>query len=69
MKTESSQLAAFNEAMSTILRADPVKVRAELAAEIAANTVDRAAKGQRKRGRKKAKVIAFGVAKSNEKLT
>jgi hypothetical protein len=48
----TSEFDAFNNAMDTILKADPVKVKAAVSAEILENTEDRAVKGQRKRGRK-----------------
>lgn len=51
MKT-SVEYQTFNRAMDKILRADPVKVKAEVDAEIQANVEERKAKGERKRGRK-----------------
>jgi hypothetical protein len=51
MKT-NSELDRFNTAMDTILRADPKAVKAAVEAEIRANTAQRQATGQRKRGRK-----------------
>jgi hypothetical protein len=43
---------AFNAAMGTILKADPVKVKAEVDAQIQASKAEREARGERKRGRK-----------------
>ena len=43
---------AFNAAMATILRADPVKVKANVDAEIEASRREREARGERKRGRR-----------------
>ena len=51
MKT-SQEYQAFNRAMDTILKADPVKVKAEVDAEVEASKAEREAKGERKRGRK-----------------
>lgn len=48
----SREYQAFNRAMDTILKADPVKVKAEVDAEIEASKAEREAKGERKRGRK-----------------
>ena len=50
--TGKSELQIFNSAMDTILRADPAKVKAAVDAEIEANTAEREARGERKRGRK-----------------
>jgi hypothetical protein len=47
-----SDFVKFNAAMSSILRADPAKVKAEMDAEIKANKAEREARGERKRGRK-----------------
>lgn len=54
MKTakQAEEFEKFNDAMSKILRANPAKVRAAVDAEIEANTAEREAKGERKRGRK-----------------
>jgi hypothetical protein len=52
MAKESSQFKAFNTAMDTILRADPIKVKAGLLAQVQATTAEREARGARKRGRK-----------------
>jgi hypothetical protein len=50
---ESSQeFSDFNKAMGAILRADPAKVKAAVDAEIQANTAERQARGEHKRGRK-----------------
>jgi hypothetical protein len=51
MKT-SVEYQTFNRAMSTILKADPAKVKAAVDAEIQASVAEREAKGERKRGRK-----------------
>ena len=48
----STEYLAFNAAMDRILRADPAKVKAAVDAEIETNTAERAARGERKRGRK-----------------
>ncbi len=48
-----NERTAFDEAMKTILRADPRVVKAAVDAEIQANTADRKARGERKRGRKR----------------
>jgi len=48
----SAEYNRFDKAMATILRADPVKVKAEVDAEIEANKAEREARGERKRGRK-----------------
>lgn len=48
----SQELNRFNTAMDAIFRADPKAVKAEVDAEIRANTAERMAKGERKRGRK-----------------
>jgi hypothetical protein len=57
----------FNMAMATILRADPVKVKANVNAQVQANTAEREARGERKRGRKaKVQPSALGRA-SNAK--
>lgn len=50
----SSEFQQFNAAMSSILRADPKIVKATVEAEIQANTAERQARGERKRGRKPA---------------
>lgn len=42
----------FDEAMKTILRADPKSVKAAVDAEVQANTAEREARGEHKRGRK-----------------
>jgi len=44
----------FNTAMDTILRADPKAVKAAMEAETLANAEERKAKGEKKRGKKKA---------------
>ena len=49
---KAPEYRAFNAAMDTILRADPAKVKAAVDAEIAVNTAEREARGERKRGRK-----------------
>ena len=50
--TSQSEYDTFNTAMATILRADPVKVKAEVDAQIQASKAEREARGERKRGRK-----------------
>jgi hypothetical protein len=52
MPRENAEFKKFNAAMDTILKADPVKVKAEMDAEIGASKAEREAKGERKRGRK-----------------
>ena len=42
----------FDKAMNVILKADPQRVKAEVEAEVLANTAEREARGERKRGRK-----------------
>lgn len=42
----------FDDAMNTILRADPKAVKAAVDANVDTNTAERKAKGERKRGRK-----------------
>lgn len=49
-----SEFESFNAAIDTILKADPKAVKVAVDAEIHANTAERAAKGERKRGKKKA---------------
>lgn len=51
MKT-SQEFHQFNDAMATILRADPVTVKANVNAQVQATTAEREARGERKRGRK-----------------
>ena len=48
----SSEYQQFNRAMDTILRADPAKVKAAVDVQVEANTAEREARGERKRGRK-----------------
>jgi hypothetical protein len=50
--TEKEQ---FDTTMAAILRADPKAVKAAVDAEIRANTAERKARGEQKRGRKKRK--------------
>ncbi len=50
----SNEYSTFDKAMSTILRADPAKVKAEVDAEIETSKAEREARGERKRGRKPA---------------
>jgi hypothetical protein len=52
MPSTSREYKTFNQAMNTILRADPVKVKAAVDAEIQASKNEREARGERKRGRK-----------------
>jgi hypothetical protein len=47
-----NQLQKFDQAMKTILQANPKTVKAAVDAEIQVNTAERKAKGERKRGRK-----------------
>lgn len=47
------EMAAFNMAMDTILRADPQRVKAEMEREAREHAAERKAKGERKRGKKK----------------
>lgn len=58
----TKEFAHFNEAMSTILRADPKAVKSAVDAEIQANTAERKARGEHKRGRKKRKVKPSALA-------
>lgn len=48
----SKEFKTFNETMRAILRADPRAVKAALESEKQANTAERQAKGEHKRGRK-----------------
>jgi hypothetical protein len=48
------EYATFNKAMGAILRADPKSVKEQMEAETKANAAERRAKGEHKRGRKKA---------------
>jgi hypothetical protein len=63
-QTDESQ--AFENAMRAILRADPAKVKASVDAEIQANTAEREARGERKRGRKPKSVSASRRASSGK---
>ncbi len=64
MKT-SQEFHQFNDAMATILRADPATVKANVDAKVQANTAERAARGERKRGRKaKVQPSASGLVSS-----
>ncbi|MGA2753059.1 MAG: hypothetical protein ABSE53_04775 [Terracidiphilus sp.] len=66
-KQTSAELDNFNNAMDTILRADPAKVKAEMDAEIQASKSEREARGERKRGRKaKEQPSASGHASSGK---
>jgi hypothetical protein len=47
-----SEFDIFNSAMDTILRVDPVQVKAAVDAEIQAHTAERKTRGEHKRGRK-----------------
>ena len=49
---QNSEYQTFNAAMATILRAEPVKVKAEVDSQIPASKAEREARGERKRGRK-----------------
>ena len=48
----SQEFQQFNAAMGTILKADPATVKAAVDAQVQANTAEREARGERKRGRK-----------------
>ena len=48
----SKEFMEFTKGMKKILRADPIKVKAALEADIRANTAERKAQGEHKRGRK-----------------
>lgn len=50
----SREFTAFNKAMNAIFRADPTAVKAEMEREQREHAEEREAKGERKRGRKKA---------------
>lgn len=60
------EFEAFDRAVKTILRADPKMVRETVDAEIEANTAEREARGERKRGRKPKSISASDRA-SNAK--
>lgn len=49
---KNPEYEAFNSAMGTILKADPVKVKAAIDAKIQESVAEREARGERKRGRK-----------------
>lgn len=53
MDKHSNEYSTFNDAMDTILRADPKTVKAEMEREQSNRAAQRGAKGQRKRGRRK----------------
>jgi hypothetical protein len=53
MKT-SPEFEQFNHAIDTILRADPKAVKEAMETEARAHAGEREAKGERKRGKKKA---------------
>lgn len=62
--THNTEFDAFNEAMTTILLADPKAVKEAMEREKRENAELRKAKGERKRGRKpKAKPIASSSAR------
>jgi hypothetical protein len=50
----SREYRTFSAAMDTLLRADPVAVKAEMEREQREHATERKAKGERKRGRKTA---------------
>lgn len=54
MNRSSREFDTFNKAMQTILRADPKAVKEAMERESQAQAAEREAKGERKRGRKKA---------------
>jgi len=61
----SKEFEQFSRAMDSILRANPIEVKALVDAEIKANTAEREARGERKRGRKaKVQPSASGRASS-----
>lgn len=62
MTKKNSEHAKFNQAMATILRANPREVKAAVDAEIQAHTVEREARGERKRGRKPNTISASVLA-------
>jgi len=55
----------FNNAMRTILRADPKVVKNAVDSEIQANTAEREAKGERKRGRKPKMAISSASGRAS----
>jgi hypothetical protein len=65
MPKEANDLELFNLAMGKILRADPVKVKADVNAEIRHSVAERKARGERKRGRKP-KSSALGHASTSK---
>lgn len=62
----SGEFQEFNNAMDTILRADPAKVKAAVDAQIEATTAEREARGESKRGRKP-KITSTSAPASNAK--
>jgi hypothetical protein len=50
--SQSNERDAFDQAMATILRADPRAVKGAVDEEIRKNTAEREAKGEHKRGRR-----------------
>jgi|HubBroStandDraft_5_1064220.scaffolds.fasta_scaffold1874288_2 hypothetical protein len=63
---KSAEHTTFDRAMNTILRADPVKVKAAVNAQVEASTAEREARGESKRGRKP-KSISISVPVSDAK--
>jgi hypothetical protein len=66
MAPKNPEFSDFTNAMRKILRADPAKVKADVDAEIEAHTVERKARGERKRGRKPDSTSALGRASSGK---
>jgi hypothetical protein len=54
MARHSKEYSAFNTAMDTLLRANPAAVKADIERKQRELAAERIAKGERKRGRKKA---------------
>jgi hypothetical protein len=61
------EFAQFNDAIATILRADPKTVKAAVDAEIQEHTAEREARGERKRGRKPKTISSTSGRASNAK--
>lgn len=57
MKKHSQKLDNFNTAMAAILRADPKAVKEVMEREAEQHAAERKAKGERKRGRKRAQTL------------
>ena len=52
MKKTAKEFKRFDDAMKTILRADPKQVKEAVEVEIQINTAEREARGEHKRGKK-----------------